>query len=84
MIEAEQQQIENEKKRNELMGAYFRLFNSEDGVIVLKDIARFCHRDSSCVCEQSPDALQTMHESGKRRVILRIDSMMKVKENTDG
>ena len=83
MIEAEQQNAENEKKRAELKQAYFRLFNTDDGKVILKDLRSFCGQDRSSVCEQSPNESQTMFSEGKRRVFLRITGMAK-KENENG
>jgi len=80
MIESEQIQLENEKKRRELRQAYKRLFNTDDGKIVLKDLKVFCGQNRTSVCEQAPNELQTFFSEGKRRVFLRIESMI-VKEN---
>lgn len=80
MIEAEQQKLENEKELKELKRAYGRLFQSDDGKEVLKDLRRYCGQDKSSVCEHSPNALQTLFCEGKRKVFLRIEKM---KENKD-
>ena len=81
MIEAEEQSAENEKKRQELKHAYKRLFDSDDGKIVLKDLRSFCGQDRSSICSSSPNPYQTFECEGKRRVYLRIASQIKVKEN---
>ena len=78
LVEAEKQRLANEKILAELRSAHNRLWNTDDGKIVYKDLARFCNKYTSCVCEQSPDALQAFHEAGKRRVILRIDSLKEI------
>lgn len=82
MIEAEQQKAENEKKRRELKQAYWRLFQTDDGKRVYGDLGKFCGQDRPSVCEHSPNSLQTHFNEGKRRVFLRINSMIsKEKEN---
>ncbi len=82
-MDAEEQRIENEKKQTELKNAYGRLFKTDDGKEILKDLRSFCGQDRSSVCERSPNGMQTDYNEGKRRVILRINSMIKVKENKD-
>jgi len=52
--------------------AYKDLFESENGKLVLKDLESFCGQNTSSVCEQSPNELQTFFAEGKRRVYLRI------------
>ncbi len=83
MIEAEQQLAENEKKRQELAQAYKRFSQTEDGKIVLEDLERFCGYRTTSVCEQDPNELQTFFSEGKRRVYLRINSMIELKEKTN-
>jgi len=61
-----QQQIDN------LCNAYKAVFDSDVGKKVYEDLRLFCGQDSPSVCEQHPDALQTMFNEGKRRVFLRI------------
>ncbi len=84
MIEAEQQQIENEKERKELQRAYKRFSMTDDGKKILGDLERFCGQNRSSVCEQSPDFLQTHFNEGKRRVYLRIKGMVEFKEKENG
>jgi len=76
MIEAEQQKIENEKARQELISAYKRLFKTSDGKIVLKKLRSVCGQDRSSVCEQSPNLDQTLYCEGKRSVFLHIQSYL--------
>ena len=83
MIEDEKIKAENEKKLRELAQAFKRLFATKDGKIVKKDLEKFCNRNKSSVCEHNPNALQTHFEEGKRRVILRIDSMINRREEND-
>ena len=65
MTEAEVKKKNNEK-------AYAKTFHSPISKKVLADLAKFCCYNDSSVCEQSPDALQTIYNEGKRRVYLRI------------
>ena len=62
---------ETDKKRR----AYQKVFNSELGQEVLKDLAQFCgaHRDlfSRCPYEMA-------HNTGARKVLLRIQNMLNV------
>lgn len=81
MTEAEEQMADNEKKRQELAQAYKRLFQEDDGKIVLKDLEKFCGFHTTSVCEQSPNALQTFFSEGKRRVILRIQGFLRREKN---
>ncbi len=76
MTEAEIQQIEVKKAKEELSRTYRRMAMTDDGKIILKDLSGFCHANTTCFCEQSPNPYQTAHESGKRRVWLRINSMI--------
>lgn len=79
MIEAEEQKIENEKKRMELVHAYKRLFQTDDGKKVYADMELFCgFLKTSTNVEWNP--YQTMFAEGKRRVFLRMISMMNHKE----
>ncbi len=80
MMEA---QAENEKRQRELKHAYKRLSKTDDGKMVFEDLRSFCGQDRVSVCEQNPNALQTMFAEGKRRVYLRINGMIK-KENENG
>ena len=76
MIEDEKIKAENEKKRKELAQAYKRFSMTKDGKVILKDVRNFCGQDRPSFCEQSPNALQTHINEGKRRVWLRIDRMI--------
>lgn len=80
MIEAEQQKAENEKQRQELIQAYKRLFQSDDGKIVKKDLESFCGFLRPSVSEHSPNSLQTHFNEGKRRVFLRINGFLNQKD----
>ena len=80
MIEAEQQNAENEKKRQELAQAYKRLFQTDDGKIVLEDLEKFCgFLKTSTNVEWNP--YYVMFAEGKRRVYLRIHSMIERKKD---
>ena len=76
MTEDEIQKLENEKKRNELAQAYKRIALTDDGKVILKDLESFCGFRATSVSERSPHALQTFFAEGKRRVFLRIESMI--------
>ena len=81
MTEAEQQNAENEKKRKELAQAYKRLFQTDDGKIILEDLRSFCGQNRSSICSSSPNPYQTFECEGKRRVFLRIDNFLRREEN---
>ncbi len=80
-MEPEQQKAENEKKKQELKQAYRRLFQTDDGKIVQKDLESFCgFLKTSTNTEWNP--YYVMFAEGKRRVFLRIIGMIKKeKEN---
>lgn len=79
MTEAEEIQAENEKRRKELVSAYKRLFKTDDGKAVRKDLESFCgFLKTSTNVEFNP--YYVMFAEGKRRVYLRINSMIN-KEN---
>lgn len=82
MIEAEKQNLENEKITRELTHAYKRLFASDDGKVVLEDLERFCGFYSTSTNNQW-NPYQTMFAEGKRRVFLRISQFMRKRENED-
>jgi hypothetical protein len=69
---------ENEKRIRENRLVYSRCFGTEDGKKVLADLKKFCNYEATSVCEQAPNALQTMFSEGKRRVILRVLKMMEI------
>ena len=76
MIEADQQKAENEKRQLEKTQAYKRFSKTDDGKIILTDLESFCGFRRPSYNEQSPDALQTHINEGKRRVYLRIDGFI--------
>ncbi len=78
-MEVDQQNAENEKERQELKQAYGRLFKTDDGKTVLKDLESFCgFLKTSTNVDFNP--YYVMFAEGKRRVFLRIHSMIN-KEN---
>lgn len=81
MTEAEEQKAENEKKQTELIRAYKRFSQTDDGKTVLEDLEKFCGFYRPSISEQSPNALQTAFNEGKRRVYLRINGFLRRKEN---
>lgn len=70
---------ENEKEQAERTHAYKRLFKTDDGKVVLKDLESFCGFNNTSVSEQSPNELQTFFAEGKRRVYLRINGFLRRK-----
>ena len=78
MTEDEIKKKETERLQKEKQVAYRQVFSAKSKAIeiVYKDLESFCNFKSSSVCEQMPDALQTMFNEGKRRVFLRIIGMM--------
>lgn len=79
MTEADQQNAENEKKCQELKRAYRRLLQTDDGKTVREDLESFCgFLKTSTNVEWNP--YYVMFAEGKRRVYLRIRSMI-TKEN---
>ncbi len=80
MTETEKIQFENEKQRKELASAYKRLFKTDDGKIVKEDLESFCgFLKTSTNVEWNPHYV--MFAEGKRRVFLRIYSM--INKNVD-
>ena len=61
-------------------GTVYSVATTADGKKVMKDLEVFCNFISTSVCEQQPNAMQTMFNEGKRRVILRIKHMLIEKE----
>lgn len=80
MIEEDQRQIENEKRRKALVHAYKRFAATDDGKLIVEDLAVFCGQYNSCMNEQDPNPYQTFSALGKRRVFLRIHGMVNQKE----
>ncbi len=78
----EEQNAENQKQQKELKQVYKRLFMTDDGKKVFENLQWFCGQDRPSMCEQSPNPYQTAFNEGKRRVFLRINSMIK-EENND-
>ncbi len=79
MTEAEAKNLENQKELMELENAYKRFSCTDDGKVILADLKRFCGYDTTSVCEQRPNSLQTFFAEGKRRVFLRINSFIERK-----
>ncbi len=80
MTEDEVQQRLNEQERLELAHAYKRFSMTDDGKVILADLRSFCGQDRSSICESDPNPYQTFGAEGKRRVFLRINSMINRKE----
>lgn len=58
------------KKREENIKRYQRVFNSEDGKIVLRDLMKVCHLADLSMLDG--DTHETAFREGERSVILRI------------
>jgi hypothetical protein len=69
-MESKSTEIEERNK------AYYRFFETDDGKAVLADLEVFCGQLRSSICEEQPDALQLAFCEGKRRVYLRIISLI--------
>lgn len=61
--------LNRQKKKNVIIYAYKRLFDTEDGKIVLKDLAKSCHFDTPTF---DPDPYQSAFQEGERHLFLRI------------
>ena len=81
MIEDNKVKAENEKKQAERIQAYKRLFQTDDGKIILADLESFCGFNNTSVSEHDPNVYQTFFAEGKRRVYLRINGFLRRKEN---
>lgn len=61
--------LPRQKEKNIVIYAYQRLFKTEDGQIVLKDLMRSCHFDQPSF---DPDPYRTAFNEGERHLLLRI------------
>ena len=85
MIEAEKQAEEKDKRDVELARCYKRMALTDDGKIIMADMARYCGQDRSSVCRQAPNPDQTMYCEGLRAAFLYMNEKInrKEKENED-
>lgn len=60
-------------KATETINSYRRLFSTEDGQTVLKDLMRSCHYHSSTI---GKDPQETAYNEGMRSVVMRIFQTM--------
>ncbi len=65
--------IEKEKQDKERTHAYKRLFQTDDGKVLMKHFETLCNVHKTSVCPQSPNALQTAFNEGKRAVYLSVE-----------
>jgi len=72
MIEAEERKIENEKRLRELSRAYKRVFSSEDGKIVLKDLEFQCGQNRTSA-DGDFSTNKTFFHEGMRNMFLYIN-----------
>jgi hypothetical protein len=61
------------KRIEEKQAVYKRLFGSEDGVVVMKELEMSCYLKSSLF---SKDALEMAYREGMRSMVLHIRSML--------
>jgi hypothetical protein len=61
-------------KKKAVTKAYRRLFDSEDGTMVLEDMCKMCNFNASTF---SNDPLEMAFNEGKRSIILRIMRVLK-------
>jgi len=80
MIEAEKQQVDNEKKNVERARWYKRMALTEDGKQIIADLENYCGQNRSSVCRQSPNPYQTVYAEGMRSVFLYINEKINRKE----
>ncbi len=66
--------------RTQTSRAYARLFATDDGRVVLRDLFRFCGVARSSFAPGDPQT--TSFEEGKRRVALRVAAMMRLNPET--
>lgn len=78
------QKADNEKRQQEKTHAYKRFAKTDDGKIIIADLESYCGFRRPSYNEQSPNALQTHINEGKRRVYLRIDGFINRVEKEDG
>ena len=71
----------NAEAKAKVSRAYLQLSREEYGKTILDDLADFCNRDRSSVCEASPNNDQTNFNEGKRRVWLRINGLITEAKN---
>lgn len=67
--------IKMAKVRNNNIKAYQRLFATEDGLAVLKDLGKHCHLTQSTF---NGNNLESAFNEGQRAVLLRIFSVIKM------
>jgi hypothetical protein len=60
----------------QLSGVYMRVFNSEDGKLVLCDLANRCFEEISTIPEGPIDPFNTVRNEGRRSVLLHIKTQL--------
>ena len=76
MRESELNRLKTQKEMERRARMYQTVFGSDMGKQVLADLELFCGQYASSVNEQHPNELNTFFNEGKRRVYLRILSML--------
>lgn len=64
--------IERDKQNKLRTHAFKRIWKSDDGKVLDEFLKQKCNVNRSTICQQSPNALQTACEEGKRIVYLDI------------
>ena len=81
MIEAEKQKAENKKKQLEKIQAFKRLFDTDDGKVLMKHLEWICNVNRSTYRPNAKDVVTDMRiEEGKRQVHLDIIWYLNLKE----
>ena len=62
--------IERDKKNALITQAFKRLFDTDDGKVLMKFLEDRCNVNRTTICRKSPDLMQTLVEEGKRMVYL--------------
>lgn len=65
------------KEQQSIRNAYYRLFNSDDGKLVLNDLKAYCHADTPTVRTQGQQPYDIFLCEGARTVFLRIQNLMR-------
>lgn len=76
-------QLEIERERQRVTNAYHRVFQSEDGQLVLNDIKRY-FRTNAPIFIFKQSALDAAIRDGQRQVVLRIEDQLSRVVTGDG
>jgi len=62
----------------DLKALYGRVFNNDDGLLVLEDLRNRCFSKVSTVGEGGVDGAKVLVNEGRRQVVLHIETMLEV------